>query len=89
MPRFKKEVSCTPSTTLAALGAGELSPLARQSALRHARACDFCAAELRLLSAASPAGEVEMTEPPPIPLALRLFAEAKLAETAAPARRAA
>lgn len=87
MPRFAKQVSCTPSQTLAALRAGALSPLARQGALLHARSCDFCAAELQLLSAASL--DVVTPEPPPMPLALRLFAESKLAEAAALARRAA
>ena len=88
MPRFAKQASCTPSATLAALRAGELSPLARQSAELHSRSCDFCAAELQLLSAAA-ASHVVTPEPPPVPLALRLFAESKLAEAAALARRAA
>ncbi|HLL73965.1 MAG TPA: hypothetical protein VK421_01610 [Pyrinomonadaceae bacterium] len=87
MPRFAKQVSCTPSPTLAALAAGTLPPLARQSAELHARSCDFCAAELQLLGAAAP--EVLTPEPPPLPLALRLFAESKLAESDRVARRAA
>lgn len=88
MPRFAKQVSCTPSAILAALRAGELSPPARHSAALHVRSCDFCAAELHLLSdAASP--DVVTPAPPPLPLALRLFAESKLSEAAAVARRAA
>lgn len=89
MPRFEKQVSCTPSQTLAALRAGALSPLARQSAELHARSCDFCAAELQLLAASAPAEEFTTPEPPPVPLALRLFAETMLAAPAAVARRAA
>lgn len=91
MPRFTKQADCTPSAAIAALAAGTLSPLARLAAEPHLRACDFCAAELRLhASAAAQAATTTLTpEPPPLPLALRLFAESKLAESAAPARRAA
>jgi hypothetical protein len=89
MPRFTKQVGCTPSESLAALRAGKLSPLARRSAELHLGSCDFCAAELRLLGAAPAEAVVAVPEPPPMPLALRLFAESKLAEALAPARRAA
>lgn len=106
MPRFKKQSDCTSSAALAALAAGTLSPLARLAADSHLRACDFCAAELRLhrraataltgvtLSAERMAATTDepaatTPEPPPLPLALRLFAESKLAESAAVVRRAA
>jgi hypothetical protein len=90
MPRFTKQADCTTSAALAALAAGTLSPLARLAAEPHLRACDFCAAELRLHLHAAPAAPAATTpEPPPMPLALRLFAESKLAESAVPARRAA
>lgn len=100
MPRFTKQADCTSSAALAALAAGTLSPLARLAADRHLRACDFCAAELRLHRRAATAEAKAMTtnadptaattlEPPPMPLALRLFAESKLAEPAVAVRRAA
>ena len=92
MPRFTKQADCTPSAALAALAAGTLSPLARLAAEPHLRACDFCAAELRLHERAAAPAQTDATTPeppPPMPLALRLFAESKLAESAQPARRAA
>lgn len=98
MPRFTKQADCTTSAALAALAAGTLSPLARLAADRHLRACDFCAAELRLhlraatagaKAATTDAGPATTLEPPPMPLALRLFAESKLAEPAVAVRRAA
>ena len=88
MPRFTKQADCTPSAALAALAAGTLSPLARLAAEPHLRSCDFCAAELRLHERAAVEQAATTPEPPPLPLALRLFAESKLAESAAPARRA-
>ena len=104
MPRFTKQADCTSSAALAALAAGTLSPLARLAADPHLRACDFCAAELRLheraataQAATTPAPSATTHEPhatpahepPPMPLALRLFAASKLAESAAVVRRAA
>lgn len=106
MPRFQKQADCTSSAALAAFAAGTLSPLARLAADPHLRACDFCAAELRLHERAAKAQTATTheqsattthdlhaattNEPPPMPLALRLFAESKLAESsAAVARRAA
>ena len=104
MPRFTKQPDCTTSAALAAFAAGTLPPLARLTADLHLRACDFCAAELRLhqraanaetKASATNAGTTEATAgtinaTPPMPLALRLFAESKLAESAAAAvRRAA
>lgn len=91
MPRFEKQADCITSATLAAHGAGALSPLARLAAGPHLRSCDFCAAELRLHERAADARAATTTpEPPPMPLALRLYAKSKLAESAsAVARRAA
>ena len=83
MPRFTKQADCTTSAALAAFAAGTLSPLARLAADPHLRACDFCAAELRLHERAATAQAAATPEPPPLPLALRLFAESKLAESAA------
>ena len=101
MPRFSKQADCINSAALAAFAAGTLSPLARLAADSHLRACDFCAAELRLHARAATAQTATAHrpatthqpatthEPPPLPLALRLFAESKLAESAAVVRRAA
>jgi hypothetical protein len=89
MPRFTKQADCITSAALAAFAAGTLSPLARLAADPHLRACDFCAAELRLHERAAPAQAVTTMPAPPLPLALRLFAESKLAESAAVVRRAA
>jgi hypothetical protein len=100
MPRFTKQADCTPSAALAALAASTLSPLARLAAEPHLRSCDFCAAELRLHKRAAAQNETTTammtamtttmtTEPPPVPLALRLFAESKLAEAATLTCRAA
>ena len=98
MPRFKKQADCTSSAALAALAAGTLSPLARRAADPHLRARDFCAAELRLhgraaaqaaTTAAAQATTAATAATPELPLALRLFAESKLAEPAAAVRRAA
>lgn len=101
MPRFTKQADCTSSAALAAFAAGTLSPLARLASDLHLKSCDFCAAELRLheraaanAEATANAGVRETTantadEPPPMPLALRLFAESKLAESASVVRRAA
>lgn len=96
MPRFAKQPNCLSSDALASFAAGLLSPLARQGFGLHLRACDFCAAELRLherasraeATAASVEGSAESAAPP-IPLAFRLLAESHLAHIAAPRLRAA
>lgn len=109
MPRFAKQVNCPASDTLASFAANALAPLARQGVGLHLRACDFCAAESRLYAraaavataddettAAAETNNAACREPaaPQMPLALRLFAESRLAEMAAaasapPRRRAA
>ena len=61
MPRFKKQADCTSSAALAAFAAGTLSPLARLAADPHLRACDFCAAELRLHERAAAAQAMTTT----------------------------
>lgn len=98
MPRFAKQRNCLSSDALASFAAGLLSPLARQGVGPHLRSCDFCAAELSLHERApgdERAAAATDDEPaaPPMPLALRLFAESHLADIAAasasPRRRAA
>jgi hypothetical protein len=80
MPRFAKRHDCPPSEALRARGAGTLSPLLRAGVGAHLSSCDFCGAESQLLAReVEPAGA---TPAPEMPLALRLFAEAKLAEVA-------
>ena len=93
MTRFAKKQTCPSSQALADLAANNLPPHARRAAERHLRSCDFCAAEVRLLARdAAPDATTTSDEAPPVPLALRLFAESRLAEinsSASPVRRAA
>lgn len=86
MTRFAKKETCPSSHTLSDYSSDALPPLARRAAAAHLRACDFCAAELRLL-ARDAATQVAADAPAvtPLPLALRLFGEARLAEANAAA----
>ncbi|HLL71424.1 MAG TPA: hypothetical protein VK363_08325 [Pyrinomonadaceae bacterium] len=89
MPRFAKQPDCPASAALAAYAAGTLSFLARECVAEHLAACEFCDAELPLLSRHAPVA-TETTKPhddaPPVPLALRLLAESALADMHAAAR---
>jgi hypothetical protein len=77
MPRFAKTHDCPPSQTLQARAENRLSPLAARVADSHLASCEFCRAELALLShAAAPEAPQEA---PAMPLALRLFAESQFA----------
>jgi hypothetical protein len=93
MPRFAKQPGCPASAALQAYGADTLSFLARAGIAAHLAACEFCGAELSLLTKPARAVERPEVEPPPpaMPLALRLFAQSALAGVAASAeaRRAA
>lgn len=93
MPRFAKQPDCPASVTLRAYGAGTLSFLARPGVAAHLAACEFCGAELSLLTRAARAVETsEVEQPPPpapaMPLALRLFAQTALADITAAGVRA-
>jgi hypothetical protein len=80
MTRFAKKETCPSSHTLASFATDALTPLAHRATHAHLRACDFCGAEMSLL-ARSDAREAATTDVvPPVPLALRLFAESHLAE---------
>jgi anti-sigma factor ChrR (cupin superfamily) len=83
MPRFSKRHDCPSSEVLRAHGAGTLSPLPRAGVGAHRDSCDFCGAESQLLARA--VGPFEATPAPEMPLALRLFAEGRLAQVAAAA----
>lgn len=89
MPRFAKQPHCPASAVLVAYAAGTLSFLARENVTGHLAACEFCGAESSLLSRRAPASS-ETTESrddaPPMPLALRLLAESRLADMHAAAR---
>jgi hypothetical protein len=92
MPRFIKQPGCPASAALRAYGADTLSFLARTGIATHLDACEFCGAELSLLTQLAPSVEPRAeVEPPPLPLALRLYAQSALADMAASAeaRRAA
>lgn len=81
MPRFAKQPHCPASATLQAYGAHALSFLARPGVASHLAACEFCDAELSLLTRRLSAVEMPGDEnPPALPLALRLFAESALAD---------
>ena len=85
MHRFAKQPDCPTDAALAAYARGALPFLARTSVAEHLAACEFCGAELPLLSRyAHAAGVAVTTEPfvaaPPMPLALRLLAESVLAD---------
>ena len=93
---FAKQHGCPTSATLSAYGAGTLSFLARQSVAEHLAACEFCGAELALLSLQRAPLADEMPEAahaaiatPPMPLALRLLAESVLHDMHCAERRAA
>jgi hypothetical protein len=88
MPRFAKRPDCPASATLQAYGANARSFLARPGVAAHLAACEFCGAELSLLAQPAPAFEKPESEPlpPPMPLALRLFARSALADMADAAR---
>lgn len=87
MSRFAKQSDCPTSATLCAYGAGTLSFLSRPGVAAHLAACEFCDTELPLLIEHAPAVETTFA-PPALPLALRLFAESKLADIAAAGRGA-
>jgi hypothetical protein len=82
MISFAKQANCPASDTLEAYRADALSAASRRGVTAHLRACDFCGAELRLLARATNV-EVQVDDAPPVPLALRLFAESRLAQGAA------
>ena len=88
MPRFAKRPDCPSSAVLQSYGAHTLSFLARPGVAAHLAACEFCGAELSLFTGCAPAPESpsespsEPLAPPPLPLALRLFAGSALAEMA-------
>ena len=87
MTRFAKKEICPSSHALADYAAAAPSPLARRAVETHLRSCDFCAAELSLLARDAARGRERAAEPSPapaLPLALRLFAESRLAEINAP-----
>jgi hypothetical protein len=88
MPRFAKQPDCPASAALQAYVADKLSFLARPGVAAHLAACEFCGAESSLLAQPAPAFESPEIEPlpPPLPLALRLFAHSALADMADAAR---
>jgi hypothetical protein len=78
---FAKKENCPASETLEAYRADTLSIIARRGVAAHLRACEFCGAEVRLLArAANVEVETSTNDAPPVPFALRLFAESRLAE---------
>jgi hypothetical protein len=80
MTRFAKKETCPTSRTLEAFMTDALTPLAHHATQAHLRACDFCGAETTLLARSDARDEAMDDAVPPMPLALRLFAESRLAE---------
>ena len=79
MTRFSKQSNCPPSATLAAYSQDALPLLAQQVTEVHLKACDFCGAELQLLARAARQEAIPPAPTPPMPFALRLYAESQLA----------
>lgn len=74
---FVKHRDCPPSDTLLAFARRSLSPLKRQSVRLHLAKCEFCDAELQLLSKHPPLAETPHA-PARLPLSLLLLAAASL-----------
>jgi hypothetical protein len=74
---FRKQRECPASDTLLAYAHRSLPSLRRQSVRLHLSKCDFCGAELQLLSKHPPAQEAPHV-PARIPLSLLLLAERSL-----------
>jgi hypothetical protein len=75
---FSKRRDCPLSETLLAYAGRTLPPLKRQSVRLHLAKCDFCGAELQLLSSQAPAAETPRVPEAPVPLSLLLVAAASL-----------
>jgi anti-sigma factor ChrR (cupin superfamily) len=80
--RFAKRAICPSSEILEAYRDGALAPALARTVAEHVGECDFCDAESHLLGVAARAQADAAPDAPPMPLALRLFAESQLAEVA-------
>jgi hypothetical protein len=93
MARFSKQATCPTAATLAAYHADQRPLLAQQATEAHLSGCDFCGAELQLLARGAAAPQHTDAQPltaaPPLPLALRLYAETMLGAAAVKQPRAA
>ena len=74
---FKKTAACPASSILLSYRSGKLAPKEAAVVKKHLSSCDFCNAELPLL-AYHKAGRKRRSEPPEIPMNLRILAEAIL-----------
>lgn len=85
MTRFTKRAICPSSEILEAYRDDALAPVLVRTVAEHIGECDFCAAESHLLGVAAremSRDAQKTSDAPPMPLALRLFAESQLAEGA-------
>jgi hypothetical protein len=82
MTRFAKRAICPSSEILEAYRDDVLAPVLVRTVEAHIDDCDFCDAESHLLGVAARAQADAASDAPPMPLALRLFAESQLAEGA-------
>ena len=92
MRPFAKQTNCPAAKTLLDYNEGALPVLAQQSVAAHLNGCEFCAAEAALLERQRTQVETSASVAPPVPLAVRLLAQALLpqqAQSNVKARRAA
>jgi len=73
---FEKKRQCPSSEVLLSYQQRDLTRGQTSQTASHLAACDFCSAELQLLSQSPSAGE--SYESPPLPVTLRALAEALL-----------
>ena len=76
--QFRKRHDCPTSDALLAYARRTLHGLKRQGLRLHLAKCDFCGAELQLLSNHPPVEEAAPRPSAPLPLALLLLAEQSL-----------
>lgn len=85
MSRFAKRAICPSSEILEAYRDDALAPVLVRRVAAHIDDCDFCAAESHLLGMGArekSRDAQQASDAPPMPLALRLFAESQLAASA-------
>ena len=82
---FRKRAACPASETLLLYAGHSLPTLFRQRVALHLSSCDFCNAELHLLSRHPPADDRQA--PAEMPVVVRLLMSGLLSRTASASRR--
>jgi hypothetical protein len=75
---FCKQLTCPSTDTLLSYGAAGLASELKAHVATHLAGCDFCGAELQLLTRHAPAANVEHYERAKMPAPLRYLAESLL-----------